>query len=82
MNYLLQGMETTAKINCLLELTKIDSERKIKALHYHFVVGADITNSAIAHSLPQPKLSEAIKTLNKVAEHCEKYHELKIYELK
>jgi len=81
MKYLVQGMESKQKINCLLALTKIESDRKINALHYHFVDGADITNAAIAHQLPQPNLTDAIDTLNKIAEHCEKYHELKIYQL-
>ena len=79
MKYLLQGMESKSMINCLLALTKIDSERKKKALHYHFVDGADITNAAIAHGLPQPNLTDAIATLNNVAGHCEKFHELKMH---
>lgn len=82
MKYLVQGMETTEKINCLLKLTKITSERKIKALHYHLVNGADITNAAMAYSLPQPKLTEVVNDLNEVAGHCEKYHEIKIYTTK
>lgn len=81
MKYLVQGMESAEKINCLLALTKIDSERKIKALHYHFVNGIDVDLAASMSSLPQPNLTEVIHTLNAVAEKCEKYHELRIYQL-
>lgn len=81
MKYLVQGMESTAKIDCLLALTKIDSERKIKALHHHFVRGIDIALAASMCSLPQPNLTEVIDALNKVAAQCEKFHELKIYQL-
>ena len=78
--YLIQGMETTSKITCLLAGTKIDSERKIKALYYHFVDGAEICNAASAFHLPQPNLTDVIEALNKVAGVCEKYHELKLHE--
>lgn len=78
-SYLMQGMESKEMIDCLLSVTKIDSERKIGALHYHFVDGANISNAAAAHNLPQPNLTDAIETLNKVAEACEKYHELKMH---
>ena len=76
--YLVQGMESKGKINCLLNLTKIDSERKVKAIHYHFVDGHDISTAAIMFDVPQPNITDAIKTLNKVAEQCEKFHEIKM----
>ena len=79
MKHLMQGMESKAMIDCLLTATKIDSQRKIDALHYHFVDGANISNAAMAHNLPQPNLTDAIEVLNKVAGICEKYHELKIH---
>ena len=82
MKYLLCGMESTAKINCLLALTKIDSERKIDALHAHFVKGYEVTSAAALCGLPQPKLTQAITKLNEIAGLCEKFHELKLYELK
>ena len=82
MKYLLRGMESAAKINSLLALTKIDSERKIDALHAHFVRGYEVTSAAALHELPQPKLTQAISALNKVAGLCEKFHEIKLHEIK
>lgn len=79
--YLLKGMETEEKIECLLKLTKIDSERKIKALKYYYVNGIDISLAANMANVPQPNLTDVIDTLNGVAEHCERFHELKIYQL-
>ena len=75
----MQGMETEALIDCLLSLTKIDSERKIKALKLHFVNGFDITNAASQADIAQPKVSEAVKALNEIAKHCEKFLEIKRY---
>lgn len=80
MNYLLQGMESTSKINCLLSLTKIDSERKINGLHNHFVKGLGVSSAAAFADIAQPKLTEAIKVLNKVALACEAFHEIKLRE--
>lgn len=80
MRQLLQGMETRATIDTLLALTKITSGPKIDAIYFHLVAGASLGRSAVAHGVPQPKLSEAVTTLNEVAAHCEKYHELKVYE--
>lgn len=77
--YLMQGMESEDMIRCLISATKIDSERKINALIYHFVVGAGVSNAAAAHSLPQPNLTDAIDALNKIAGVCVKYHELKMH---
>ena len=79
MKYLVQGMESTRKINILLALTKIDSERKVKALHLHFVTGASVGDAARTYGMPQPNLSACIDTLNIIAGHCEEFHELKVY---
>lgn len=77
-SYLLCGMESKEMIDCLISGTKIDSDRKVKALHYHFVDGANVGNAAMACGLPQPNLTDAIEALNKVAAMCEKFHELKM----
>ena len=74
-------METKNKISCLLAFTDITSDKKIEALNYYFVDGLSIDCAAAMALLPQPKLSAVIKTLNEVAEKCERYHELKIYQL-
>jgi len=73
-------MESKNKIDCLLSLTKIGSDRKIEALRHYFVGGLGVGASASMAGLPQPKLTEAIKILNKVAGACEKFHELKLHE--
>ncbi len=78
MGHLGQGQETEAKIDTLLKLTKITGERKIKALKLHFVDGLEITHAAMASKLPQPNVTEVVDTLKKVAEHAERYHELRV----
>ena len=82
MRYLMQGMESKETIDNLISGTKIDSQRKIDALHYHFVKGANISSAAAAHTLPQPNLTDAIETLNKIAGICEKHHEIKMHSSK
>ena len=82
MKYLVQGMESTKKVNCLLKLTKIDSERKLRAIHLHLVTGASIGDAARTYDIPQPNLTECINKLNAVAVVCEEFHELKVYEIK
>ena len=79
MSTLLRGMESKAMIDCLISGTKIDSERKIKALHLYFVNGFDIGLAASTSGVPQPNVTGVIGTLNKVASVCERYHELKMH---
>lgn len=77
--HLLQGMESKAMIDCLIAGTKINSERKIAALHEYFVKGRSLDESAELNDLPQPNLSAAIDTLNSIAGVCVRYHELKMH---
>ena len=80
MKQLLQGMESREKVDCLLAQTKIKPGPKVEAIYYHLVSGAGQSRAALAFSVKQSKLSEALATLNEVAEHNERYHELKIYQ--
>lgn len=82
MKYLIIGMESKAKIDCLLMATKIDSARKIEALHHHFVGGMGISAAAAMAELQQSKLTNAIEVLNKFAGICENFHEIKLREAK
>lgn len=79
MKQLLQGMESREKVDCLLAQTKIESGPKVDAIYCHLVQGAGQSRAAIMHSVKQSKLSEVLTTLNEVAEHNERYHELKVY---
>lgn len=80
MNQLLQGMETRKKIDCLLAQTKIEDGPKTQAIYFHLVEGCAQSRAAIMFGVKQSKLSEALEKLNKVAEHNERYHELKVHE--
>ena len=80
MKYLLQGSESAVKIDQLLSMTKIKREPLIKAIHYHLCAGAGVSTAAIAFSVPQPNLTDAISTLNEAARKAEKYHEMRLYE--
>ncbi len=79
MKQLLQGMESREKVDCLLAQTKIEQGPKVDAIYCHLVQGAGQSRAAILHGVKQSKLSEALTTLNEVAEHNERYHELKVY---
>ena len=77
-NHLMIGLESAKMIDCLIGGTKITGERKIKALHDHFVRGRPIGTAAVINDLPQSNLSDAIEALNKIAGVCQKFHELKM----
>ena len=80
MKQLLQGMETREKVDCLLAQTKIAAGPKVDAIYYHLVQGAGQSRAAAAFRVKQSKGSEALDTLHAVAEHNERYHELKVYQ--
>lgn len=80
MKQLLQGMESREKVDCLLAQTKIEPGPKVDAIYYHLVQGAAQSRAAAFYHVKQSKLSEALTTLNEVAEHNERYHELKVYQ--
>jgi hypothetical protein len=76
---LLQGMETRAKVDCLLAQTKIKPGPKVDAIYWHLCEGAMQNRACMAFGVKQSKLAEALTTLNEVAEHNERYHELKVH---
>lgn len=80
MKQLIQGMESREKVDCLLAQTKIKQGPKVEAIYFHLVSGAQQSRAAMAFGVKQSKLSEALDTLNEVAEHNERYHELKVYQ--
>ncbi len=82
MKQLLQGMESREKVDCLLAQTKIAQGPKVDAIYFHLCQGAGQSRAAIMFGVKQSKLSEAIATLNEVAEHNERFHELKLHEVK
>lgn len=79
MKQLLQGMESREKVACLLAQTKIADGPKVDAIYWHLCEGASQNRAAIAFSVKQSKLSEALTTLNEVAEHNERFHELRVH---
>ena len=81
MKYLVRGMESAERIDCLLAFTKIDSERKIEALHSHFVGGRAIGVAAALNEMTQSKLSNVIDTLNEIAGLCERFYDVKQHEI-
>jgi len=81
MRQLLIGMESQAMIDCLLKLTKIKGEGKLKALTEHFVNGRGVGAAAAYADIPQPKVTLVTDILNDVAGVCEEYHELRLKQL-
>jgi len=81
MKYLVRGAESAERIDCYIAFTKIDSQRKIDALHSHFVFGREVGVAAALNELPQPKLSQVIDRLNEVAGLCERFYDIKQHEI-
>ena len=77
MKYLSQGLESAEKVELLLQLTNIRSENIQMALVDHLVKNFSISDAAVINSCRQPNLTEALSSLNKVAEKVEKINEIK-----
>lgn len=77
MKYLVQGMETKAKVALLIELTSIKSDKIIDALTDHLVRDFDVADSATLNNVKQGNVSRALATLNEAAAIVEKLYELK-----
>lgn len=71
MKYLIQGGESTERLQLLLRFTKIESVAIISALTDHFVVGHQDTVAAIKNKVKKSNLSRAINTLEEVAHNAE-----------
>lgn len=77
MKYLIKGQESKKKIDLLISLTKIESENIIGGIYDHLNRNFSISDSSSFNGCNQPNLSDAIKTLNGVAEIVEKINDLK-----
>lgn len=81
MNYLAQGMESPAKIDLLLSVTKIERADLVSALKDYYCRGYSKAKSAALNCIASQNLSAPIARLDKIAESFEKYIELKANEL-
>ena len=79
--YLAQGMESPAKIDLLLSVTKIKRPELISALKDYFCRGYSKSESASVNNVASQNLSDPIEKLDQIAEAFEKYIELKSNEL-
>ena len=77
MKVLIKGMETQARIDLLLQLTKVKSENKKQALYDHYCNGSTVSAAAALNGVKQPKLAELIAKIERIAVINEKLFELK-----
>jgi len=61
-------MESDKTISLILKLTKITSDNLKAAIYDHFVKDYSISQSSAINCVPQPKLTNAVKRLNEIAE--------------
>tara|TARA_R110002049_G_scaffold96042_1_gene235488 strand:+ start:811 stop:1158 length:348 start_codon:yes stop_codon:yes gene_type:complete len=80
-NYLSQGMESPAKIDLLLSVTKISRSELIAGLKDYYCRGFSKVKAASLNGVASQNLSAPIAKLDEVAEAFEKYIELKANEL-
>ena len=76
MRLLTRASLTAPQLDTLLQLTKIESKPKIKALHSHLVDGNSKTAAAFINNIPKQHLSTTVKELEKKVKIIEKYIEL------
>lgn len=74
---LVQGHETREGIAVLLKLTRITSQNKIDALMAHLVDGLPAKRAYWRYQVDQRKFSEALATLNQVADLALQYQTVK-----
>tara|TARA_R110000744_G_scaffold380568_1_gene503263 strand:- start:41592 stop:41939 length:348 start_codon:yes stop_codon:yes gene_type:complete len=80
-NYLSQGMESPAKIDILLSVTKIKRPELIAGLKDYYCRGYSKVDAAAINGVASQNMSSPIAKLDQVAEAFEKYIELKANEL-
>jgi len=73
---LLPGAEKTERLNKLLELTKIKSPEKLKAIHDHLVLGHEAKGAAIRNGLDVSNFSKTIDSIEEVAKIVEELKEI------
>jgi len=76
MKYLSQGFESKKKVELLLSLTKISSEKIQGAIHDHLVMNFGVKDAALISGCSQSNVTAALKILNGVAETVELINEL------
>lgn len=72
MRYLAQGLESRARLDLLLSLTRITSEAVREGLADHLVRGLPLSHAALINDVPKQNLARAYDQVNKVAEVVEK----------
>ena len=72
------GTQSRQKVDILLAVAGITHGRTVDAIYFHLVQGCGESRSALHYSVQQTELSKALKALNRAAEQCERYHELKV----
>ena len=77
MKYLSQGLESKKKVELLLSLTKISSDKIQMAIHDHLVMNFGVKDAAMINDCRQSNVTAALVVLNEVARAVELIHELK-----
>jgi hypothetical protein len=73
MIHLLRGDESKEKIDLLVSLTSITSEKTIGAFYSYYVDGRTDSQSVEVNGVTASNFSRDIKKLNEVARKCELY---------
>jgi len=76
MRYLIQGSQTTERLELLLSLTRISSESVRDALSDYLVRGLSDSLAASANGVLLPNFTKALKSLDQVAATVEKIKEI------
>ncbi len=75
-NVLCAGLESEESIDIIISMTKLSSEKMIKALKYHLVNGAAEKMAVAAFGVTQSNFNRDLSKLNDVARKIDKYFEL------
>ena len=75
MKMLVRGMEPQARVDLIMQLTKIGSENIRSALIDHLSKGLSENDAAMLNDVPQQNFNRALKRLNEVAAVVEKIKE-------
>lgn len=73
---LLPGMESSEKVRLIISLTKISSEAQIKALHRHFVDGANASACAEIEGIAASNFQRAIDKVQEVSKIVDEIKEI------
>ncbi len=76
MDYLIQGGESSERINLLLSLTKISSDNIKQSLTDYYCQGVNDDLASLVNDVKKPNFVRAKKQLNKIAGIVEEIKEL------